>query len=159
MTLKKKAHYLVPSDQIVFTKEVTNKQKPNHPFGWKNIGTLFTVTMLPYLKNFMKEVIGTRTNDKGQEVPIYGIERIPSMMCMVEAGEYYKGLNVDRIISLCALICFVEIQKANTALLKKTVREQNLEKSPKNTKLYKGAFSSVGRQKNPIKRSPFKSIR
>lgn len=158
MTLKKKIHYIVPSNQLIFTKQVDVKQTPNHPYGWKNIGTLFTVTMLPYLLAYCKEIIGYRKSDSGAEIPIYGIERIPSLMCMVEMGEYYKGLNVDRVVSLCALICFVEIQKANGAMLKKRVTESNLEKSPKNTKLYKGPFSSVGRQ-STIRRSPFSTIK
>lgn len=158
MTLKKKLHYIIESDKLIFNKEMSVKQTPNHPYGWKNVGTIFTRSMLPYAIAFCKEVIGYRKTDSGEEIPIYGIERIPSYMCMVEMSEYYKGLNVDRIISLCSLICFIEIHKANRGLIKKRVTESNLEKSPKNTKLNKGPYSSIGRF-STVRRSAFRTIK
>lgn len=94
----------------------------------------------------------------------FGIRRIPDMMVHKEMLGYGQE-NVDRLVSLAALIAFVKIQQSNT---EKPVRvendiEQNLENSQKMTKLDRTMFRNLeashknqASQKKP--RSPFKRL-
>jgi cell division protein ZapA (FtsZ GTPase activity inhibitor) len=95
----------------------------------------------------------------------YGIERIPDMMAMVEMGAYQEGLNVDRLVSLAALVAFAKIQESNRGYKKRleTTDKKYLEKSGNLYKLTHSAFRHMGKTTSKINngppRSPFKNLR
>ena len=78
---------------------------------------------------------------------------------------YRDGVNVDRLISLAALIAFAKIRESNTA---RPVRIENeldntLQNSGNLYKLNSSAFRNISKNKGYTKgnnkRSPFKRIR
>jgi hypothetical protein len=95
----------------------------------------------------------------------YGISRIPDYMVMIEMEHYQPGVNVDRLISLAALITFVKIQEASRGLKKRVEYDdaEYLEKSENLYKLNKSPYRHIGTggeslgMKKP--RNPFKNIR
>ena len=100
--------------------------------------------------------------DNGKTENVYGIERIPDIMAMVEMEAYQEGLNVDRLVALSALVSFAKVQQANRAMLK--FREKtNGEYNNKFTKFTKNIFRNIGqtRTNNSTNtyRNPFKNIR
>lgn len=163
MIERKKQKYLVPKDQITFLKDLGANKNVYQDYGWKNVGTLFKDDMLNYLLAFLQEEIDTETKDNGDIVKrVYGIERIPDIMAMKEMAEYVHGLNVDRLITLAALISFAKVQQANRGYKKRIeyVDKKDLEKSKDLYKLTVSPFKN--RHNNPglgINRSPFKNIR
>ena len=40
----------------------------------------------------------------------YGIRRIPDTMALIEMEAYKPGVNVDRLVSLAALVAFAKIR-------------------------------------------------
>jgi hypothetical protein len=84
---------------------------------------------------------------------------------MVEMEHYQPGVNVDRLISLGALITFVRIQEASRGLKKRVEydTDEHLEKSENLYKLSKSPFRHMGNNsesssmKKP--RNPFKNFR
>ena len=119
MIKQRKQKYLVPKSQITFRKDIDNVQTHNQEYGWRNTGTIFRAHILPYLVDFCKEVLEEVTTDDGKVVKVvYGIERIPDRMVMVEMQQYREGLNVDRLIALGALIAFAKVQEANRGIRK-----------------------------------------
>ena len=144
MILKNKTKYLVPSNQMLFNKELLSKSDISHPYGWKNFGNVFTKHILPYGIEYLSEILSSEQLPNGDFVNIrYGIERIPSKMLLKEMKSYHPGLNVDRIISYASLIAFVKIQNASRRVIRRS------ESKPEDTKdLYKisrNSFRSVGR--------------
>lgn len=156
MTLKKKTHYLVPSNQMIFNRELSGSYKPSHPWGWKNVGSIFKTHLLSSAIEFMSEEINHDISNKGDKVNIkYGIERIPSKMLLVECKDYVPGLNVDRLVAFAALVAFVKIQQATrTNVVKIYHKQENVNKNY-NQKIIK-PFKSVN---NSFKRSAFKNYR
>lgn len=76
--------------------------------------------MLSYLIEYLKEELDEEIGDDGKVYKTYyGISRIPDIMSLVEMEHYQPGVNVDRLISLAALITFVKIQEASRGLKKK----------------------------------------
>ena len=129
---------------------------------------MFVNNLLTYLIESLKEVIYEEFDEDGNVVKvIYGIERIPDPMALEEMLQYEHGLNVDRLISLSALISFVKIQQANRGVIKRIESEDNshLDNSDKIYNLNKSTpFRNVGRggrssSSNKPKRSPFNRLR
>ena len=95
----------------------------------------------------------------------YGIERIPDIMVMKEMELYREGLNVDRLISLGALIAFAKVQEANRGIRKridKTTDKKQLQKSEKMSTFTNNPFRHIGMGGSSGKRpprNPFKNIR
>jgi hypothetical protein len=88
MIKKRKQKYLVPKSQITFRKDLDNTLSHIEEYGWRNTGTVFKVHILPYLVDFCKEVVEEITTDDGKVVKVvYGIERIPDEMAMVELHQ------------------------------------------------------------------------
>jgi hypothetical protein len=145
MTLKKKTHYLVPSNQMIFNREVAGSYSPNHPYGWKNTGSVFKTHLLSAGIEFLHEKISSDFLPGGDEVNIrYGIERLQgSRMLCKEMQAYYPGLNVDRLVAYCSLVAFVRIQRAIRTITRRIDTQQ---KPGKSTDLYK------------IQRLPFKQM-
>jgi len=167
MIKERKQKYLIPKNQMVFLKEAQANKSVYQEYGWKNTGTLFKAHMLNYLIEWLKEVVEEDIDDDGVVKKKYhGIRRIPDVMAMVEMKAYRDGVNVDRLVSLAALISFVKIREANTD---KPVRvendiENNLQNSQNLYKLKNHPFRNLGKSNksglgNKGRRSPFKSIK
>jgi len=167
MIERKKQKYLVPKTQMIFLKEIGSNANVYQEYGWRNTGTLFKQHLLSYGIEFLKEHLDEETKPDGTIVKtIYGVERIPDMMILEEMAAYEEGLNVDRLVSFCALIAFVKVQQANRGM-KKRVEEskEDLQKSKNLYKLSKSAFNHMGgRGQSPdsnytVKRSAFKNLK
>jgi hypothetical protein len=167
MISKKKQRYLVPKDMILFLKDIGANRNVFQEYGWKNVGTLFKGTVLSYGIEFTKEELDHETKADGEIVKtIYGIERIPDPMLLKEMSAYQDGLNVDRLVSFCALIAFAKIQQSNRGLVKRIeVTKQNLDKSQKFSKLNYNPFRHMGSSRMSKEgnmrppRNAFKNIR
>jgi len=157
-----KQRYLVPKSQMLFLKDLNANATTYQEYGWRNTGILFKGHLLNYLIEWLNEEINTIEIVKGAEKSVYGIERIPDIMAMVEMEAYQEGLNVDRLVALSALVSFAKVQQANRAMLK--FREKtNGEYNNKFTKFTKNIFRNIGqtRTNNSTNtyRNPFKNIR
>jgi hypothetical protein len=165
MIKERKQKYLVPKNQMVFLKEAQANKSVYQEYGWKNTGTLFKAHMLNYLIEWLKEVVEEDIDDDGVILKkYYGIRRIPDIMAMTEMAAYKDGVNVDRLVSLAALISFVKIREANTD---RPVRVENdinesLVNSENLYKLKSEPFRNLGKSKRQglggKPRSPFKRI-
>jgi hypothetical protein len=113
----------------------------------------------------LHEEIDHETKTDGEIVrTTYGIERIPDLMAMKEMQAYEEGLNVDRLVSLAALVAFAKIQESNRGYRKRVEYSDNkLQKSENLHKLTHNPFRHMGGSgrtggKNPP-RNPFKNLR
>lgn len=167
MIAQRKQKYLVPKNEMVFLKEHGSNLSTFQEYGWKNTGTLFINNLLPYLINSLKEKIYVETDEEGNETKVvYGITRIPDIMAHEEMLAYEPGVNVDRLISLAALIAFVKLQNANKGYKKRfeTDEDKHLENSDKIYTLnIRSPFKNVGYANRSTStkptRSPFKRLR
>lgn len=165
MIAERKQKYLVPKNQMLFLKELQANKSVFQEYGWKNTGTLFKSHLISYLIEYLSEVIDEDIDDNGEIIKkYYGIERVPDIMAMVEMENYQPGVNVDRLVSLAALIAFVKIQQANRgkAVRVENEMEETLENSQKYHKLTNSGFRNIGRKKSlggKRSRSPFKRMR
>jgi hypothetical protein len=161
--------YLVPKNQMVFLKELGHNKGTHQEYGWKNTGNIFDANLLTYLIKFIKEKIHEETDNNGTVIETtFGLQRIPDLMACEEMLQYEPGLNVDRLISLAALISFVYIQRANTGYKKRveTEKQDIFDKSDKISNLNKtrtpfnnfGGNRSRGSMKGPS-RNPFKNLK
>lgn len=146
MIKEKKQKHLVKSRDIVFLKELGVNNQVYADYGWKNTGSYFHNHLLSYLAEWTTEVISEEFDQNG--VPVkktLGIVRLPDGMACKEMLAYKKGLNVDRLVSLAALIAFVKIKEANSA-------SENVKiKGDENGELYKKSLKEY-------KKSPFSNI-
>lgn len=166
MIQRKKQKYLVPKNQILFLKDLGSNANVFQDYGWKNTGTLFKSHMLSYLIEFLKEEIYHETKEDGTIVrTTYGVERIPDIMAFVEMENYGDGVNVDRLVSLAALVAFAKVQQANRGYKKRVdnMNPKDLQKSNNLYKLVTSPFRHIGNQNFNSKirppRSPFKNIK
>ena len=60
----------------------------------------------------------------------YGIERIPDFAIMLEMEHYREGVNVDRLVTICALVAFIKIKQVNVGI-KRIVEEGSISLSEK----------------------------
>ena len=163
MRQENKSHYLVPKSEMVFLKTAKSNNSVFQEYGWKNTGRLFKDHLLNYFIEFCKEVIDVETDANGVVTKkTYGIERIPDAAIMLEMEHYRDGVNVDRLVTICALVAFIKIKQVNVGI-KRIVEEGTISLSEQK-KLYKfnsNAFSNIGRGKSSMKkqRSPFKRRR
>ena len=165
VTGKKKTHYLVPSNQMIFNKELTANYTPNHPYGWKNTGKVFSTHILPYGIEFTTEELDSEILSNGNIiVKRWGIERVQGFqMLLKEMLQYHEGGNFDRLIAYCALITFAKIQQANRAIVKKTEMLKPKEIPKDLYKIKSNPFKSIGHKSNDLglqrMRTPFKNLR
>lgn len=167
MISKKKQKYLVQKDQMIFLKDLGSNMNVYQEYGWRNTGSFFKTHLLNYGIEFLKEELFHETKENGDIIKtVYGIERIPDMMLMKEMEAYHDGLNVDRLVTYCALIAFVKMQQANRGY-KKRLEEINKDTNKVKEDIYKrshGAFRHMGNTgsgkggKRPP-RSPFKNLK
>ena len=157
-----KQRFLVPKTQMLFLKDLNSNNQVFQEYGWRNTGVLFKSHLLNYLIEYLSEELNTEEIMKGVERTVYGIERIPDIMAMVEMEHYTDGLNVDRIVSLAALIAFARVQQANRKMLSFKERS-DIESYNKFTNFDKSMFRHVGKTNsygmNKQFRSPFKNLR
>jgi len=164
---RKKQRYLVPKSQILFLKDLGANANVFQEYGWKNTGVLFKAHLLSYAIEYTKEELDVETKPDGTIVRTkYGIERIPDPMLLKEMREYSDGVNVDRLVSFCALVAFMRIQQANRGYAKRVIMDdaaKNLQKSDNLFKLNRSPFRHMGRGQlgngQNFKRSPFKNIK
>jgi hypothetical protein len=166
MQFKRKQKYLVPSTQIVYSKEIQQSKTQFQQYGWRNVSTIFRTIMLSYLIEYMKEELDVETDESGKVYKKhYGITRIPDYMSLIEMEHFRPGVNVDRLVSLAALISFVRIQEASRGLKTKIEYEDedHLDNSNNLFKLNVSPFRHIGKtgseMKQNFKRSPFKHIK
>jgi hypothetical protein len=166
MISKRKQRYLVPKDQMLFLKDLGSNKNVFQEYGWKNTGTLFKANMLSYLIEFLKEEIDVETKEDGTIVrTTFGIERIPDIMALKEMEAYTDDVNVDRLVSLAALIAFAKVQQANRGIRKRVeiLDKKHLQKSENLYKLNNSPFKHIGMGKGTLggkpSRNPFKNIR
>lgn len=169
MISKHKQKYLVPKSQIMFLKDLGANQNVYQEYGWKNVGTIFKAHLLSYLIQFLSEELDHETKEDGTIVKIkYGIERIPDIMAMEEMKEYQDGTNVDRLVSLAALIAFAKVQESNRGYKRKVenLDKNHLEKSGNLYKLDHSPFRHIGKGGRGngnsgynLPRNPFKNLR
>jgi hypothetical protein len=166
MIKERKQSYLVPKNQMLFLKEAQANKTVYQEYGWRNTGTLFKAHLLSYLIEWLKEVVDEDIEDDGTILKKhYGIRRVPDKMALVEMEAYRPGVNVDRLVSLAALISFIKIRESNTNRPIRIENElnNNLQMSENLYKLNRGAFRNLGKSKSSLKagkkgRSPFKHI-
>ena len=122
--------------------------------------------MLSYLIEWLKEEIDVETKPDGTIVKItHGIERLPDIMALREMYAYTSKANVDRLVSLAALIAFVKLQESYRAprVVMELSDTKGLDKSKKLTKLDSGMFRNIERNSPTTNykasRSGFKNIR
>ena len=167
MISRRKQKYLVPKSQIMFLKDLGSNANVFQEYGWKNTGTLFKAHLLSYAIEYTREELDVETKPDGTIVRTkYGIERIPDPMLLKEMREYAEGVNVDRLVSFCALVAFMRIQQANIGYGKRVIMDdaaKNLQKSENLFKLNSSPFRHMGKIHykggQEIKRSPFKNIK
>ena len=148
MISRKKQKYLVPRSQILFLKELGANASVYQDYGWKNTGTLFKAHMLSYGIQFLQEELDVVTKEDGTIVKtVYGVERIPDIMLLKEMMAYHDGLNVDRLVTFCALVAFAKVQQANRGYSKRTEHTDGakaLQSSNNFSKLNMSPFRHLG---------------
>ena len=167
MISRKKQRYLVPKSQIMFLKDLGSNSNVFQEYGWKNTGTLFKAHLLSYAIEYTREELDVETKSDGTIVRTkYGIERIPDPMLLKEMREYADGVNVDRLVSFCALVAFMKIQQSNRGYARRVIMDdtaKNLQKSENLFKLNSSPFRYMGKthydRGQGVKRSPFKNIK
>jgi len=153
--------YLVPKSEMVFLKEHGFNKGTHQEYGWKNTGTIFVNNLLTYLIESLKEKIYEETDENGNVTKVvFGIERIPDTMALEEMKQYEHGLNVDRLISLSALIAFVKLQSANIGI-KKRIESDDPDYLDKSDEIYnlkgRSAFRNVGKSRGRNSQRPSRS--
>lgn len=167
MISRRKQKYMVPKDQILYLKDLGANRSVYSEYGWKNTGTLFKQHLLNYGIEFLQEELAVASEDDGTIIKItYGVERIPDPMLLKEMSVYTPGLNVDRLVTFCALVAFVNVQKSNRGMAKRVeVVNDKLENSQKMSKLsMRSPFRHMGSNNGNTttarpSRNPFRNIR
>lgn len=160
MISKRKQRYLVPKDQIPFLKELSSNASVYATYGWKNTGTLFKTHLISYGIQFLQEELDIQTNDSGVVMKThYGVERIPDPMLLEEMKQYQPGLNVDRLVSFCALVAFAQIQQNNRGRATRVeITSDKLENSQKLSKLsIRSPFRHMGLNSGSLSKSALNS--
>jgi hypothetical protein len=167
MIERRKQKYLVPKNQIVFLKDLGANKSVYSDYGWKNTGTIFKTHLLSYLIGWLTEEINQETDEDGTVISTtYGVERITDYMSLVEMEQYRPGTNVDRLVSLAALIAFAKVQQSNRGYSKRVddVRTKNLQISDNLYKLNSTPFRHMGNRKggssgSRLPRLPYRKLR
>lgn len=168
MIAKRKQKYLVPKSQVLFLKDLGSNASVFAEYGWKNTGTLFKNHLISYAIEYIREAIDEEVDDNGEVISqTLGVERIPDKMLLTEMGQYYPGLNVDRLVAFSALVAFARVQQSNRGYLKRKESDKssnNLDNSKNLYKLSMNPFKNIGRGKRAsgnsrFKKSPFKNIK
>jgi hypothetical protein len=152
---------------IPMIKDLGANKSVYQDYGWKNTGTLFKQHLLSYGIEFLKEELDVQTDVEGNVTNItYGVERIPDPMLLREMNAYQDGVNVDRLVTFCALVAFAKVQQSNRGLQKRVIVENDkLENSQNFSKLsMRSPFRHLGNSTSNVNgmnkpRSAFKNFR
>jgi hypothetical protein len=150
MMSRKKQRYLVTKDQTLFLKDIGSNRSVHQEYGWRNTGNLFKNHLISYAIEYLRDELDQITGDDGKVYKTtYGVTRIPDPMLLKEMLAYQPGVNVDRLVSFCALIAFASVQQSNRGYVK---RREDVNNSLENTsKLYKfkvSPFRHIGGTSN-----------
>jgi hypothetical protein len=150
MMSRKKQRYLVTKDQTLFLKDIGSNRSVHQEYGWRNTGNLFKNHLISYAIEYLRDELDQVTGDDGKVYKTtYGVTRIPDPMLLKEMLAYQPGVNVDRLVSFCALIAFASVQQSNRGYVK---RREDVNNSLENTsKLYKfkvSPFRHIGGTSN-----------
>lgn len=167
MIERRKQKYLVPKSQIVFLKDIGANKTVYSDYGWKNTGTIFKSHLLSYLIGWLTEEVNQEIDSDGTVTKVtYGIERLPDYMALVEMEQYRPGVNVDRLVSLAALIAFAKVQQSNRGYSKRVddTRTKNLHMSDNLYKLNSTPFRHMGNKRggmsgNRLPRIPYRKLK
>lgn len=164
MQNEKKQQYLATSDKMLFLKEYVGRNG-YQTYGWRNTNTLFRNNILPYLIEFLCEVLDEERDENGVLIrKIFGASRIPDNMAFVEMLGYTPEVNCDRLISLASLIAYTRIKIANgQRKVRVDYENKNLDNSKNVTKFTNSFFRNIGTNKQMSngsrQRSFFKHLR
>ena len=152
MKKKKKQKYLVPKSQIGFLKELGANTTSYEEYGWRNTGVIFDPHMINYAIDSLTEVVDEIIDSNGNTVKVvYGVERVTDIMVLKEMLAYYKGLNVDRLITFGSLMSFVKIQQASRGLAKRVeILSGTPEVDPNLYKKTSSFFKQIGNQNSNV---------
>jgi len=156
---KHKQHLLVPSNQILFTKELNVNTMTFKEYGYSTTGQLFNNHLIPYLIDYVREVIGEEVDeDKNVMRKIFGVQRITDIMAIEEMKKFNELKNKDRLISLSALVAYVKVLTSNYGYVRvdKQDSDNNFETPKKSVNLNVRNLNYV--KVNPY-RSYFKNIK
>ena len=65
---------------MLYSKELEQSKTQFQQYGWRNVSTVFIKNILPYLIEYMKEVIDQETDRDGNILKSYfGITRLPDI--------------------------------------------------------------------------------
>jgi len=142
MIYKRKQHYLIPSTQILFTKELNVNTMTFKEYGYSTTNQLFNNHFVPYLIDYIKEKIGEEKIDDINKRTIFGIERIPDIMALEEMKKFYELKNKDRLISLGALVSYVKVLTSNYGYMNIEKTDSNLQNTQKNSNFNIGHFNN-----------------
>ena len=161
---KRRQRYLVLKNQMVFLKDLAPGRYGHEDYGWRNVGVVFTQSILPKYVEYIENITYIERDEDDKVIEEHhGIEKIPDIMVMKEMRAYRKGLNVDRLISICSLIAFANIQNSNRGLMSRREKTENdLEKNKDLYKLNVSAFRNIGGKKASSmykQKSGFKNLR
>ena len=163
MMSKHRQKYLVPKNQIAFLKEIQSNTNVYQEYGWRNVSTIFKNNMIPYGVQFLEAELDKEIDDEGNIKKIkFGVERIPDIMILKEMLAYRDGVNVDRLVSFCALASFAVIQQTNRGYPKRLEKENGNIQMKSQTMF--SIFNNIGKTNsaNSVKktshRSAFKNI-
>jgi hypothetical protein len=167
MISRRKQKYLVPKSQIMFLKELGSNSNVYQEYGWRNVGNIFKGNLISYAVQFLEEEIHHETKTDGEIVKTtYGIERIPDIMLLKEMQAYRDGLNVDRLVSFCALVAFARVQESNRGYSRRVEREDtsNLDNLSKRGILSMNPHHNNRRGQTTVSpyhkpRNPFRNLR
>lgn len=146
--------YLVPKKQFQFGTEFQSQSQGQFfEYGWRNTGDIFSRVLESYLLKWLNKIIYKEFDDDGNITKMYrGVRRLNDVMAIKEMLAYYKGLNVDRIVTLAALVTFVDLQEAHKRGAMAHVHQEDVtEKLQIQNKLTilsnKQIFSNLGNKK------------
>ena len=139
---KRKQHYLVKKNQLMFLKELNMNNAVYQEYGFKNTGDVFS-NMLDYTITFIKSEVGEETIPGTDTTRIVrGVEYIRDRLVLEEMLNY--GLeNTDRLVALTSAISYYYVINSYKTFVKSVVKDTKGEQT--------NSFSFLER-KNRIRR-------
>lgn len=167
MRYKKRQKYLAGSKEMVFDKDIEDKQTHGREFGVYMTDKLWS-KLLDYAINFLSQKLGTikrAEGDEKKEKIVYGVERIgPFIGIIREMQAYNEKGNFDQVKCFGILIGFIRSQEATRGGVPQRVErtQAELDKAKELYELLKhrDMFNNMGRNRsyNKVKRSDFRNM-
>lgn len=170
MRSKKRQKYMARKTDMIFDKEVDDKQTFTQEYGIFMTAQLWENNLLPYTIDFLSAKLAPvlrEEGDKREEKIMYGVERIgPFIRLLREMQSYNIKDNFDSVKAFAILVGFIRALEAKGV---KTI--QRIERTDKENEEMKqkylslktrDMFHNIGRQapiNTSIKRSAFRNIK